>query len=299
MKKFLYISLIFTGLLSLALFSVSLFRSWNLPILTAEPAPLRLYHFSLYLPDNRNSFLNGIIKGAEAAAAELNAAISIHSIDPARSDLDYAAFAGVDGVIVCPYLDYTIVRRQLEKLRGNETQAKFGNDLGYSQALISQWEKGDKIPSLENIANVADKFSVSPAWLLGFSEIKNPTGSSDELLAQQHIEFLSKILEGKCAYFCLMETYLKHKDEDETSHYADCKEVLAIKNPILLSFLEDYKKKLSIIKEFGSVIDEMGFDAEEAKKRVINMYVEKFSEEFKKSNETLIEAGLEVGGTNE
>jgi ribose transport system substrate-binding protein len=78
-------------------------------------APLN-YHFSLYLPDNQNAFFTGIIRGAERAAAEANATISIHSIDPGKNELEMAAYTGVDGVIVCPYLEDALARRQLEKL---------------------------------------------------------------------------------------------------------------------------------------------------------------------------------------
>ncbi|GHV20379.1 hypothetical protein FACS189494_04030 [Spirochaetia bacterium] len=81
----------------------------------AGNAPLD-YHFSLYLPDNRNAFFTQIIRGAERAAEEVHAAISIHSIDPAKNELEMAAYTGVDGVIVCPYLDDALARRQLDKI---------------------------------------------------------------------------------------------------------------------------------------------------------------------------------------
>ena len=117
MKRFLYLGLALTGLLMLLAFFVSLYRSLRLYIFAPEPATTLVYHFSLYLPDNRNSFFDGIIRGAEQAAAELDSAISLHSIDPARNELEFAAFTGVDGVIVCPYMDDSLARRQLEKLR--------------------------------------------------------------------------------------------------------------------------------------------------------------------------------------
>jgi len=88
--------------------------------LAPEPSTTLIYHFSLYIPDNRNSFFEGIIRGAEQAAAELDSAISIHSIDPAKNELEIAAFTGVDGVIVCPYLDDAVARRHLEKLKENQ-----------------------------------------------------------------------------------------------------------------------------------------------------------------------------------
>jgi ribose transport system substrate-binding protein len=74
------------------------------------------YHFSLYLPDNRNSFFRGIIEGAERAASELNSSISIHSIDPVKNELEMASYTGIDGAIVCPYLEDSLARRQLDRL---------------------------------------------------------------------------------------------------------------------------------------------------------------------------------------
>jgi len=123
MKRFLYLGLALTGLLSLMAFSVSLYRSFRLYSLAPEPATTLVYHFSLYIPDNRNSFFEGIIQGAQQAAAELDSAISIHSIDPARNELEVAAYTGVDGVIISPYLDDTLARQQLEILKEHQIPA--------------------------------------------------------------------------------------------------------------------------------------------------------------------------------
>ena len=120
MKRFLYLGLALTGILSLMAFFISLYRSMRLNILAPEQGSALVYHFSLYIPDNRNSFFEGIIRGAEQAAAELDSAISVHSIDPVKNELEIAAFTGVDGAIVCPYLDDAVARRYLEKLRENQ-----------------------------------------------------------------------------------------------------------------------------------------------------------------------------------
>jgi ribose transport system substrate-binding protein len=105
------------GLLSLGAFLVSFDLVRRLYIGSSDTAaePLN-YHFSLYLPDNRNSFFIGIIRGAERAAAELNAAVSVHSIDPVKNELEMAPFTGVDGAVVCPYLNDALARRQLDRL---------------------------------------------------------------------------------------------------------------------------------------------------------------------------------------
>jgi len=104
------------SLLSLGAFLLSFSAVRSLSLLGAGERPPLTFHFSLYLPDNRNSFFTGIIRGAEKAGTELGAAISIHSIDPVKNELEMASYTGVDGVIVCPYLDDALARRQLDKL---------------------------------------------------------------------------------------------------------------------------------------------------------------------------------------
>jgi ribose transport system substrate-binding protein len=116
-KFFLRVGIICFSLLSLGTFLGSLYLVRGLRLQSPEEAGSpRNYHFSLYLPDNRNSFFTGIIRGAERAAAEMNAAISIHSIDPVKNELEMASYTGIDGAIVCPYLEDALARRQLDKL---------------------------------------------------------------------------------------------------------------------------------------------------------------------------------------
>jgi ribose transport system substrate-binding protein len=115
-RRLLKAALVFSAFLSLFAFFTSLYNAWNLSLFSPESGVSLTYHFSLYLPDNRSSFFMDIINGAQKAAAELNSGISIHSIDPAKNELETAAYTGVDGVIVCPYLDDALAVRQAEKL---------------------------------------------------------------------------------------------------------------------------------------------------------------------------------------
>jgi ribose transport system substrate-binding protein len=116
-KHLLRLGLALSGLFALTAFLFSMVKARQIYVLTPDPGPPLVYHFSMYLPDNRNTFFEGIIQGAERAAKELNSAVSIHSIDPVKNELETAAFTGVDGVIVCPYLDDALARRQMEKFR--------------------------------------------------------------------------------------------------------------------------------------------------------------------------------------
>jgi len=111
------LGLVFFGLLAAAAFSLSLFQVRKL-LLQGSPdtAGIPQYHFSLYLPENRDAFFSEVIRGAERAASESAAVLSIHSIEPFRNELEMASYTGIDGVVVCPYLEDTVARRQLDRL---------------------------------------------------------------------------------------------------------------------------------------------------------------------------------------
>ncbi|MFA6507437.1 MAG: substrate-binding domain-containing protein [Treponemataceae bacterium] len=117
MKLLIRLGIIIFGLASIVSFSISLFlvREMYVQGIKQKGASPR-NHFALYLPDNRDAFFTEIIRGAERAAAESGTIISVHSIDPARAELAMASYTGVDGVVVCPYLDDGAARRQLSKL---------------------------------------------------------------------------------------------------------------------------------------------------------------------------------------
>jgi ribose transport system substrate-binding protein len=130
----------------------------------AERAAALNYHFSLYLPDNQNSFFTGIIRGAERAAVEENAAISIHSIDPVKNELEMAAYTGVDGVIVCPYLEDGMARRYLNRLGARQIPVviinhNVPNDQPWPFIGTNNFEVGRRIGA------VAGKFGDDPIRL--------------------------------------------------------------------------------------------------------------------------------------
>jgi ribose transport system substrate-binding protein len=118
-RNLLRFGIIIFGMLSLLAFGISLSTARGLYVDAPRNAD-RTWHFSLYLPDNRNSFFTGIIAGAQQAAAEMNAALSVHSVSAEKNDLAMSSYTGIDGAVVCPFLDDASTRRQLEKLRGRQ-----------------------------------------------------------------------------------------------------------------------------------------------------------------------------------
>ncbi|MDR2517021.1 MAG: substrate-binding domain-containing protein [Spirochaetaceae bacterium] len=121
LKKFLPSGIVFFALLSLGAFTGSFRLLRQMYALSRESGgaeqPARAWNFALFLPDYRSPFFLDIIQGAQKAAEELNADLSIHSVDPAKKELEMAVWSGFDGVIVCPYFEESLARKQLEKLR--------------------------------------------------------------------------------------------------------------------------------------------------------------------------------------
>ena len=117
MKNLLRAGIIFFGVLALGAFlgSILLVQNMYTSNVAADDSAIK-YHFAMYLPDTQTSYFDEIVLGAERAARELNSSVTIHSIDPGKNELEMASYTGVSGFIVCPYLDDTLARRQLEKI---------------------------------------------------------------------------------------------------------------------------------------------------------------------------------------
>ena len=68
------------------------------------------------------------------------------------------------------------------RLELNLTQKEFANKIGVSQSSINYWEKGQRIPSIEAAARIADFFDITIESLLD---------SGDKLIKQTPISMLT------------------------------------------------------------------------------------------------------------
>lgn len=118
-KVYISIGLVLTGILALSSFVVS--TSLVRDLLREQPeisgAAAMKHHFALYLPQRMTPFYSEIITGAEKAASESAAALTIHSIDSSGVELGMASRIGVDGIIICPTLDDRLTRQEVDKLQ--------------------------------------------------------------------------------------------------------------------------------------------------------------------------------------
>jgi transcriptional regulator with XRE-family HTH domain len=64
-------------------------------------------------------------------------------------------------------LDPKMMGRRIRQLRGFElTQAQFAETLGVSQALLSYYEKGQRVPSLEFLLRLKSHSGRSIDWII-------------------------------------------------------------------------------------------------------------------------------------
>lgn len=117
LKTLIRLGIFAFGVASVVAFSVSLVLLRRMYVQASDlRGPPPRYHFGLYLPGNRDAFFAEVVRGAERAASETGSVVSIHSIDPASFELAMASYAGLDGAVVCPYLEDGIARAHLSKL---------------------------------------------------------------------------------------------------------------------------------------------------------------------------------------
>ena len=89
---------------------------------------------------------------------------------------------------------------KLKRLRTelNLTQKDFADKLGVSQSSVNYWEKGQRIPSIEAAAKIADYFDITIESLLD---------SDDRLVKQNPISMLTG-------------TYFNHNDHVADIHFS-------------------------------------------------------------------------------
>jgi len=108
------------GSLAVVSFIISSSVVWNLPgSAFVDGSPARgAYHFAMFVPVNRNAFVEDLVSGAKRAAAQSGVALSVRSIDSAGTSLRMAKYLGADGAVVFPNPDDALMGELLGVLRG-------------------------------------------------------------------------------------------------------------------------------------------------------------------------------------
>ena len=80
-----------------------------------------------------------------------------------------------------------ILAQRLFQLREESKipRQKAANDLGISRNSLEYYEKGKRTPDVGMLSRLAEYYSVSMDYLLGFSEYRNP--ENEKLVADLHL----------------------------------------------------------------------------------------------------------------
>lgn len=83
------------------------------------------------------------------------------------------------------------------RLENNLTQEDFGKLFGIVKSTVSMYESNKSIPDDEIKKKIAEYFQVSLDWLMGISEIRNPTDKITESLSDdpELLEFWNDLKE--------------------------------------------------------------------------------------------------------
>lgn len=78
---------------------------------------------------------------------------------------------------------------RLKRLRIEKklTQSELGNIINVTKVSISGYENGNRSPDTDTLQKLADYFGVSTDYLLGRTDIKEPTTTDDEVEFQAFI----------------------------------------------------------------------------------------------------------------
>ncbi|MDR2568901.1 MAG: helix-turn-helix domain-containing protein [Oscillospiraceae bacterium] len=141
--------------------------------------------------------------------------------------------------------------KKLKSLREEigKTQGEIEKDLYLSQGMLSPYEKGNSLPSIENLFLIANYFNVSVYWLIDLSSIKefiNVELSNNEKRANRIIDLLIDVIKRRETMLNTVagDTYVIYGDDPH--EYPNPR-----KNSVLIEVDEKYKPLLfAFIREY-------------------------------------------------
>ena len=88
------------------------------------------------------------------------------------------------------------IAKNITELRKNAgmTQARLAEEIGYSDKSVSKWERGDGVPDIVCLKNIADLFGVSVDYLLESEHNTSPAATVQECSAEPEKQSESYII---------------------------------------------------------------------------------------------------------
>lgn len=123
---------------------------------------------------------------------------------------------------------------RIKELRSslNLTQTEFADKIGTTQTTLSSYENTDKTPSLDIVKNIAEVFTVSIDWLLGYSDILD--ANDKPRTYSDIIRLLFKLEEANLTGFAIY-SYFNQNTQQNVCEFAN-------NDSSMISFADEWKK---------------------------------------------------------
>ena len=89
------------------------------------------------------------------------------------------------------YKDYAERLKSLQIEKGIKTQIELSRWLGFSRSIVSEWMRGECIPSMDTAIKLSEKFGCNAQWLLTGDGLKYKTDKPQSLKGVVNISHLS------------------------------------------------------------------------------------------------------------
>lgn len=97
------------------------------------------------------------------------------------------------------------IRMKEERTKRKMTQKQFGDMLGVSATMIMYYEKGIKMPSVEQLIYIAETLGTHPNYLLGLEyEIRDRSEEYSYRVSKQEIIIIKELRKRNRVYSMLM-----------------------------------------------------------------------------------------------
>lgn len=143
-------------------------------------------------------------------------------------------------------MDNTFSKR-LKDLRTSVklTQAEFAKEIGTTQATLSSYENSDKMPPVDILISIAQKYNVSLDWLCGFQNeqvFPTITTYSDVIRLLSALEAAENL-----------ETHISIIDVNDSDSFESHEEAkISIDDEILVKFFQEWTDVLALCKKSSS-----------------------------------------------
>lgn len=147
-------------------------------------------------------------------------------------------------------MDTSIIASRIKDLRTSLdlTQTDFAASISTTQAALSGYERGDRVPSIETLITITEIYNVSLDWLCGISERKNFSSKPETYSDLIQILMDLKNTDDICLHWNLEKCVSDTPFTVPTHYKLKCE----FDDKYLVEFYEEWQDILSVCKKSPS-----------------------------------------------